>query len=249
VVRYGRLMFAFGWLSLHTASPGHSAEPVTNIELRNFIGHTISFANGSRVSLLPGGNYVLHRTEQGELYAKYSLLAGNIIEITSDAYKERYIFYKEGNTFHVVDKHGRRHNVTSIESVDVETMPALDTTGGLGDRSLASGSGNRSGIPLTKEELEKLLVGHTVRFKNGHRISLATNGEYVFSRAGRADVRATYVIPAGNILLINSSDISFARYLYYRVGGSYYAIDRFGRRFDIDTIVSNDQNPRISTSR
>jgi hypothetical protein len=244
VACYSRLTFVFGWLSLCIASPVYSAaEPVTNMELHNFIGHTISFANGTRISLLPGGKYAVHRNEQDELYAKYSIVAGNILEVAFDYYKDRYIFYKEGGNFYVVDKRGRRQNITSIESIDVQT------TGGLGGQPQASGSENRSGIPLSKEELEKLLRGHTVRFKNGDRMSLAANGEYVFSRAGRADVRATYVIPAGNILVINSSDVPFDRYLYYRERGSYYAIDRSGRRLDIEAIDSNDQSPRLSTSR
>ena len=83
---------------------------------------------------------------------------------------------------------------------------------------------------LTKVQLEKLLIGHTVYFEYGAKSTFKANGSYQYREAGNVS-RGQYTIGDGTVCIEFKTTTRCDRYV--KSGNEYILINRGGRRFPI----------------
>jgi hypothetical protein len=212
-----------------------AAEPATRDEIRALVGRTIVFKDGRRISLTASGDYRIHRSGKSDLVAKYSMPSGNILFVTwRPGNVERYLVFRDRNTFQLINTFGRKAEIASTERLDVETTAAIPPAQSAPQTSALE----TPLVPLTKDEVSELVLGKVVRLQDGRQLSFAAGGSYLVRQEGKPDVRASFVVAAGNIVQVHWSYSSFDRYLLYKRGESYVIVDKFGRRLAIEQIDS-----------
>jgi hypothetical protein len=214
-----------------------AAEPATADEVRALVGRTLVLRDGRKISLTSAGNYLVHRSGKSDLVAKYSLPSGNILLVTwRPGNVERYTVYREGNTLQIINAYGRKAEIASNERIDVDTTAAIQP--GQAVEAQKSVGAQARLVPLTKDEVSQLVLGKIVRLQDGRQLSFAAGGSYLVRQEGKPDVRASFAIPAGNIVQVHWSYSSFDSYLLYKRGESYVIIDKFGRKSAVERISS-----------
>jgi hypothetical protein len=98
---------------------------------------------------------------------------------------------------------------------------------------------------LSKDEVEKF-VGTTITYTDGRKVAIGKDGICSVTKPGQAPVQARCSLASGNILQMNWGPRNEQRDLFYKDKGKFFVVDRWGRRFDIASVLPTDKLPEIS---
>src|SRR3990167_8506933 len=103
-------------LSLMTSAIAWAGQPLSKLEIQqNFVGKTLVFSDGHRMSLSADGQYTITRSGV-ILEGDYQLPSGNILHLKwGPSIPQRTLFYKEGAKFYMIDRYGQRTDVVVVE--------------------------------------------------------------------------------------------------------------------------------------
>ncbi|NWG26604.1 MAG: hypothetical protein HXY30_19665 [Pseudorhodoplanes sp.] len=153
-------VFATVTISLLALAPAQAVEALSKAEMEaKFVGSTITFADGRRVTLSRDGVYSSVKLGKTRAEARYTIPSGNILQINwGPRNEQRDLFYRDKDIYYVVDRWGRRSDIVSVQQngklASAATETPVETTGSLDGGSNSLQMNLRVEIEITPEMID-----------------------------------------------------------------------------------------------
>jgi hypothetical protein len=147
-------------ISLLAPVSARAVEALSKAEMEaKFVGSTITFADGRRVTLSKDGVYSSVKLGKTRAEARYTIPSGNILQINwGPRNEQRDLFYKDKNLYYVVDRWGRRSDIVSVQQdgklSGSSTDASVETTGSLDSGPNSLQMNVRVQIDITPEMID-----------------------------------------------------------------------------------------------